>query len=113
MANMYFFRQEGVKHGPISGTGLQKLAAAGDLKPGDMVQVRGEEDWVAAASFAWLLFPGDARETSAPARTAFDDVCGLLPQLTVGERARVRTLLDQLDASPPVQPGAGPEGGCP
>jgi hypothetical protein len=65
MAQEWYYQQNGQKHGPVSGTDLKHLVAAGKLQPTDLIWKEGMPKWVSARSVKGL-FPA----ASAPVATA-------------------------------------------
>src|SRR2546423_8781814 len=62
MASEWYYSHDGARHGPISTDQLKDLAAAGRLRPNDLVWKEGMENWTPAAKVKGLL--------ATPARAA-------------------------------------------
>src|SRR5438876_436771 len=79
-----FFKQ---KHGPVPRAHLQKLAAAGQLKPADMVLQDGSKTWMPAAAIAGLFGRAapdtvdDSRRTAAYVPPVAAPVAAPLPSV--------------------------------
>lgn len=58
MAQEWYYQQDGRKHGPISGADLKQLAAAGKLRPTDLIWKQGMAKGASARSVKGL-FPAD------------------------------------------------------
>ncbi len=55
MAEQWFYSSAGMKTGPISTEQLRQLVASGQLKPTDVVQRQGTQNWVAILSIDGLI----------------------------------------------------------
>src|SRR5262249_56464077 len=71
MADAWYYAQNGQQYGPIPGSQLQQLAAAGRLQPGDLVWQEGMPHWTPASSVTNLipahLLAGPAPPAAPPA----------------------------------------------
>lgn len=66
MGQSWFYARGGQKNGPVGWEMLQQMAAAGGIKPGDLVWSEGMAQWSAAASIA-SLFGAPPSASGAPA----------------------------------------------
>jgi TM2 domain-containing membrane protein YozV len=68
MASDWYYSHNGERHGPVSSDRLKEMAAAGRLKPDDLVWKEGMDAWAPAAKVKGLLTATAA--PAAPARAA-------------------------------------------
>jgi len=61
----WHYHKDGQQYGPVSGQQLKQLAAAGNLRPDDLIRKEGMDDWVPAAKLKGL-FPASAVTTKPP-----------------------------------------------
>src|SRR5262245_48230408 len=64
MADTWYYAQNGQQYGPVSGSQLQQLAAAGNIQPADLVWQEGMANWAPAGSITNLI---PAHRMPAPA----------------------------------------------
>ena len=65
MSSQWFYRKGTARFGPVSGTEIKKLAAAGELVDTDLVRGVGMTEWVPASRIKGL-FPNSVAKTVAP-----------------------------------------------
>lgn len=69
MASQWRYIRNGQQLGPVSSADLQRLAAAGQLSPTDMVWREGLPNWMPASKIS-ALWPAGTAPASAPASSA-------------------------------------------
>jgi TM2 domain-containing membrane protein YozV len=57
MANEWYYSHDGERHGPVPVEKIKEMAAAGQLRPDDLVWQSGMETWTAASKVPGLLPP--------------------------------------------------------
>jgi len=69
LAEQWYYSQEGQQHGPQTPSQIKELAAAGKLKPTDLIWKEGLESWIPASRLKGL-FPETTPAENAPAAFA-------------------------------------------
>src|ERR1043166_4789041 len=77
MADLWYYTSEGQAREPVTGSELKQLAAAGQLKPTDLVWKEGMSQWVRASLAPGPFEEQDLRANRAPeaasAAPAYDE----------------------------------------
>jgi TM2 domain-containing membrane protein YozV len=60
MASEWFYSHDGERHGPVPVEQIREMAAAGRLRPDDLVWQTGMADWAPAGTVSGLLPPASA-----------------------------------------------------
>ena len=89
----WYWAKDGQQHGPFSPEDIQRMAAAGEIRPEDLLWREGLLNWVAASRVSELTF-GAPKSPQAPEPQA--------PGPTEGFEAPERRLLDELHDAEPV-----------
>ena len=55
MAQQWYYKQDGTKHGPVTSQQLKQLAISGELRPSDSVCRDGRDDWKPAKAIKGLF----------------------------------------------------------
>lgn len=69
MASGWFYKTDGQQKGPVSSNQLKQLAAAGRLKPTDLIKKENMSDWVAASRVKGLFEPPPSPAPTTAAST--------------------------------------------
>jgi TM2 domain-containing membrane protein YozV len=60
MASEWYYSHDGERHGPVPVEHIKEMAAAGQIRPDDLVWQSGMENWTAAGKVPGLLPPAAA-----------------------------------------------------
>jgi uncharacterized RDD family membrane protein YckC len=99
MAEGWYVGRNGEKSGPLSPDQLRRMAATGQLAPGDLVWKQGMADWVQAATIRGLFPQGPAPQAG-----------GAAPPPRPGPGGPGSAPPGRRIGSPPVRPPAPPPG---
>ena len=88
-ADLWYYGDGEQRHGPVSIDELRRLASSGQLRPDDLVWIRGMTQWTAASDVEGLFAAGDvaACESGLPVALAFVMPATSAPVPSVRERA--------------------------
>ena len=73
MAAEWYYAEDGQQIGPVTLEQMQQRAAAGLLRPADLVWNAGLTDWVQASTQPGLFAAGSAPSTIPPPRPRYED----------------------------------------
>jgi hypothetical protein len=100
MADLWYYARDGKQQGPVGSEELKRLAAAGQLRPTDLVWKDGMADWLAAAKVRGL-FPAAVEAVSIPDPVSRPLEAG---EEEVLPRSRPRARIEDEDDSPRRRP---------
>ncbi len=76
MSQEWYYSRHGQQSGPVDMAELQRLAAAGELSPGDLLWKAPETAWIPAAQLPELAFPQTVTPAGSTALTTTPPILG-------------------------------------
>jgi hypothetical protein len=101
MSQEWSYTKNGQQFGPVELADLQRLAASGDLAPGDLLWKPPATAWIPATQVAALAFPGTTPPTGSPAMAATPAVLAYQGIASPGEVFASSRAIDMLRGTKP------------